>query len=97
MDNDDTFTGILSGNRPTPSTEASVQSFLGEDLVSMTRDPRRDRARRAASDEHLKSPLVKEIIHYLADKTFAETQAIRDTIIGGAWETLYNMRASKSS
>jgi hypothetical protein len=88
---------MAATNRESPSTEASVGRFIGEDLVSITRDPRRERQRKAAEEEHLKAPLVRSILNYLADKSHLETQAIHDTIIGEAWTTLYQLRLKKSS
>lgn len=91
------FAGFMAdASREAPTSEATARQFIGDDIVSIVRDPRRDRQRRAAEDEHLKSPLVREILNYLADKSLTETQAIRDTIVGGVWTTLYEIRAKKS-
>lgn len=89
------FAGILDGGRGEVNSEETASRFIGEDMVSMRSGMRRDRQRRAAEDEHLKSPLVRNILNYLADKSHVETQAIHDTIIGGAWKTLYELRAKK--
>jgi len=73
-------------------TDAELTSYVGDDTLSVTRDPRRARQRKAAADEHLKSPLVREILGYLADKSFEETKAIRDTVVGEVWQELMRMR-----
>lgn len=95
---DDNFSGFMGAVvHDAPNSNESARQFLDDDIVSVTRDPRLLRRRKAAEEEHLKAPFIKSLLNYLADKSLLETQAIHDTIVGEAWTTLYEIRLRKAA